>query len=41
MSRPRHVFARIVVPPPPVSLIRFYHLISGVMMAVVVGRLYG
>ena len=32
--------AQLVFPPPPVSLKRVDHLISGVLMAVVVGRLY-
>ena len=32
--------ARLVVPPPSVSLRRLDHIVSGVLMAVVVGILY-
>ena len=34
-------FAILVVPPPPVSLRRVDHLVSGVLVAVVVGIAYG
>ena len=41
MSNPMHAFDWIVVPPQSLSLRRVDSLVSGVLMAVVVGRLYG
>ena len=41
MSHPRHGFGSASSPPPQVSLRRVDRLVSGVLMAVVVGILYG